>query len=77
MEFGLFGLHEDEEVVYRELPTAPRVRKRQLADRLGWPEHRVSATLEQLARRSLVRPSVEQPGEHRLVKPEVRSGHGG
>ncbi|SOB81231.1 hypothetical protein [Streptomyces sp. 1331.2] len=71
MEFSLFGLKEDEELVYREMLAEPGVRKQQISERLGWPVDRVVAALDDLARRSLVRPSVEQSGELRMVKPEV------
>ncbi|RSN29144.1 hypothetical protein DMC61_21820 [Amycolatopsis sp. WAC 04169] len=68
---GALGLTEDEETVYRAMLENPRLGVAGLVELLGWPETRITTVLDGLARLSLVRESLEKPGQQRLVHPEI------
>ncbi|UNO41616.1 LuxR C-terminal-related transcriptional regulator [Streptomyces sp. MST-110588] len=65
------GLNADAESVYRVMLRRPRAGTAEIADALGWPPERVAATLDELARLALVRPSMEEPDKVRLVNPKA------
>ncbi len=67
----LLGIGSAEETVYRTILENPSYGVTELSLELGWPVHRIRATLDELARLSLLRPSWEEPDVLRLVRPEV------
>lgn len=67
---GHLGLDADAEDVYRTLLKQPRAGVVEIAESLGWPVARVTATLDRLAELSLVQSSSEGPDKIRLVNPE-------
>ncbi|MFJ2031727.1 LuxR C-terminal-related transcriptional regulator [Streptosporangium sp. NPDC087985] len=68
---SLLGLGATEETVYRTILENPSHGVSELSEKLDWPIHRVRDALDELARLSLLRPSWEEPGVLRLVRPEV------
>ncbi|MFC4061547.1 LuxR C-terminal-related transcriptional regulator [Planomonospora corallina] len=68
---SLLGLGSAEETVYRAILENPRHGVSELSEKLGWPVPRIRDALDELARLSLLRPSWEEPGVLRLVRPEV------
>jgi sugar-specific transcriptional regulator TrmB/DNA-binding CsgD family transcriptional regulator len=71
MELEQLGLRSDEATVYRLMLEHPRASKEEFAELLGWSLARIDAAFAELSRLALVRPSAEEPGGHRLVRPEV------
>jgi sugar-specific transcriptional regulator TrmB/DNA-binding CsgD family transcriptional regulator len=69
------GLDSAAEAVYKEMLKAPTSSAADIADRLGWPEPRVTAAMQELARLLLVRPSWQEPDAFRPVDPEVGLRH--
>ncbi|MGJ6962065.1 LuxR C-terminal-related transcriptional regulator [Streptosporangium sp. G11] len=67
----LLGIGSAEETVYRTILENPSHGVTELSLELGWPVHRIRATLDELAKLSLLRPSWEEPDVLRLVRPEV------
>ncbi|MFF3437234.1 LuxR C-terminal-related transcriptional regulator [Streptosporangium sp. NPDC002721] len=67
----LLGIGSAEETVYRTILENPSYGVTELSLELGWPVHRIRATLDELAKLSLLRPSWEEPDVLRLVRPEV------
>ncbi|MFF5111079.1 LuxR C-terminal-related transcriptional regulator [Streptosporangium sp. NPDC000509] len=67
----LLGIGSAEETVYRTILENPSFGVTELSLELGWPVHRIRATLDELAKLSLLRPSWEEPDVLRLVRPEV------
>jgi len=65
------GLGADAVTVYRAVLANPQFGVAELVTGLGWPIDRVRATLDELARLSLVQPSWEKPGSMRPVSPEL------
>ncbi|MGC5010546.1 LuxR C-terminal-related transcriptional regulator [Streptosporangium sp. DT93] len=67
----LLGIGSAEETVYRTILENPSYGVTELSLELDWPVPRVRATLDELAKLSLLRPSWEEPDVLRLVRPEV------
>lgn len=67
----LLGIGSAEETVYRTILENPSYGVTELSLELDWPVHQVRATLDELAKLSLLRPSWEEPDVLRLVRPEV------
>ncbi|MEU4832208.1 LuxR C-terminal-related transcriptional regulator [Streptosporangium sp. NPDC023615] len=67
----LLGIGSAEETVYRTILENPSYGVTELSLELDWPVDRVRATLDELAKLSLLRPSWEEPDVLRLVRPEV------
>ncbi|MFJ8545840.1 helix-turn-helix domain-containing protein [Streptomyces sp. NPDC093586] len=67
---GQLGLDADAEAVYRILLKRPRAGVLEIAEGLGWPVERATATLDRLAEFTLVQESSEEPDKVRLVNPE-------
>ncbi|WP_245627462.1 helix-turn-helix domain-containing protein [Actinomadura oligospora] len=65
------GLGSDAEALYRSMIRNPRGSTAELARRLAWTEARVREARGQLVTLALVRHSWEEPGEYRVVSPEV------
>ncbi|MEV4702027.1 LuxR C-terminal-related transcriptional regulator [Actinoplanes sp. NPDC049316] len=68
------GLGTDAEVVYQQLLKHSTATAADISSQLKWSSRRVGGALEELARLSLVRPSLEAPGALRLIHPEIGLG---
>lgn len=65
------GLGSDAEALYRLMIRNPRASTGELARRLAWTESRVGEARGELVALALVRHSWEEPGEYRVVSPEL------